>query len=97
MLGANIGTTVTGIIAAAAADNKQLAFTIAFCHVLFNIVGIAVWYPLRVVPIGMAGWYGRLAARSKRYAFLFLLTVFLVIPAIGLLITELLTSSPSAP
>ncbi|MHC4416830.1 MAG: Na/Pi symporter [Planctomycetota bacterium] len=97
MLGANVGTTVTGIIAAAATDNKQLAFTIAFCHVLFNIVGIGVWYPLREVPIGLAGWYGRLAARSKRYAFLFLLTVFVVIPAIGLLITELLTSSSPAP
>jgi len=97
MLGANIGTTVTGIIAAAATDNKQLAFTIAFCHVLFNIVGICIWYPLRSVPIGIAGWYGRLAGGSTRYAFLFLLTVFFVIPAIGLLITELLTSSPSAP
>ncbi|MHC4969973.1 MAG: Na/Pi symporter, partial [Planctomycetota bacterium] len=97
MLGANIGTTVTGIIAAAATDNKQLAFTIAFCHVLFNIVGICIWYPLRSVPIGIANWYGRLAARSARYAFLFLLTVFLVVPAIGLLITEFLTSSPSAP
>ena len=40
---------------------------------------------------------GRLAATSKRYAFLFLLTVFFVIPAIGLVLTELLTSSAPAP
>jgi sodium-dependent phosphate cotransporter len=97
MLGANIGTTVTGVIAAAAVvDHKDVAVTVASCHVLFNILGILIWYPLRRVPIGVAAWYGRLAARSKRYAFLFLLTVFFVIPAIGLFITELLTSPPPA-
>jgi sodium-dependent phosphate cotransporter len=98
VLGANIGTTVTGIIAAAAVvEHRDVAVTVAACHVLFNIAGITIWYPLRRVPIFLAGWYGRLAARSKRYAFVFLMTVFLVIPAIGLLITELLTSSPPAP
>jgi sodium-dependent phosphate cotransporter len=98
VLGANIGTTVTGIIAAAAVvDHRDVAVTVAACHVLFNICGITIWYPLRGVPLGLAHWYGNLAARSKRYAFLFLLTVFFVIPAIGLLITELLISPPSTP
>ncbi|MHC4107729.1 MAG: Na/Pi symporter, partial [Planctomycetota bacterium] len=91
MLGANIGTTVTGIIAAASVvDGKDVAATIAACHVLFNILGIGIWYPLRVVPLSLAAWYGRLAARSKRYAFLFLLVVFVLIPVVGMTITELL-------
>ena len=95
VLGANIGTTVTGIIAAAAVtDSKDVAVTVAACHVLFNVTGILIWYPLRVVPIGLARWYGPLAARSKRYAFLFLGTMFVVIPVVGLFITELLRSSP---
>ena len=90
VLGANIGTTVTGIIAAAAVVNhKDVAVTVAASHVLFNIFGICIWYPLRTVPIGLASWYGRLAARSKRYAFLFLLTVFVVIPVVGMMITQL--------
>jgi sodium-dependent phosphate cotransporter len=98
VLGANIGTTVTGVIAAAAVvDHRDVAVTVAACHVLFNVFGIAIWYPLRRVPIGLASWYGRLAATSKRYAFLFLLTVFFVIPAIGLVLTELLTSSAPPP
>jgi sodium-dependent phosphate cotransporter len=98
VLGANIGTTVTGVIAAAAVvDHKDVAVTVAACHVLFNIFGIVIWYPLRRVPMGLARWYASLAAGSKRYALLFLLTVFLVIPAIGLLITELFGSSPPAP
>jgi sodium-dependent phosphate cotransporter len=98
VLGANVGTTVTGIIAAAAVvEHKDTAVTVAACHVMFNIAGISIWYPLRRVPLGLARWYGRLAARSKRYAFLFLLMVFFVIPAIGLLITELLTPSSPVP
>ena len=98
MLGANIGTTVTGVIAAAAvADEKGIAAMVAAAHVLFNIMGIAIWYPLKFVPLSLATWYGRLAARSKRYAFLFLLTVFFAIPALGILITELLRPAPAAP
>jgi sodium-dependent phosphate cotransporter len=96
MLGANIGTTVTGVIAAAAvvgdAEHRTIAVTVAASHVLFNILGIGIWYPLRRVPIGIARWYGRLASVSKRYAFLFLLTVFVMFPVIGLVITELIRS-----
>ena len=98
MLGANIGTTVTGVIAAlavvddpgTAVNEKGIAASVAASHVLFNILGIGIWYPLGRVPIGLAQWYGRLAADSKRYAFIFLLTVFVIIPVIGLLITELI-------
>ncbi len=98
MLGANIGTTCTGVIAAlavvdfseTAVNEKGIAVTVAASHVLFNLVGILIWYPLKIVPLGLARWYGRLAARSKRYAFLFLLVVFVVIPVIGITITELL-------
>jgi len=105
MLGANIGTTVTGVIAAAAVfddpasvfNEKGIAVTVATSHVLFNVAGICIWYPLKIVPLALASWYGRVAAHSTRYAFLFLLTVFIVIPVIGLLITELLTSPPPGP
>ncbi|MCH7797715.1 MAG: Na/Pi symporter [Planctomycetes bacterium] len=98
MLGANIGTTVTGVLAAAAvADRQDIAVTIAASHVLFNVCGILIWYPLKVVPLTLATWYGRLAARSKRYAILFLVMVFFVIPGLGLLITELLRLALPAP
>ncbi|MCH8005572.1 MAG: Na/Pi cotransporter family protein, partial [Planctomycetes bacterium] len=98
MLGANIGTTCTGVIVALAVvddpasvvNEKGIAVTVAASHVLFNLIGILIWYPLKIVPLGLARWYGRLAARSKRYAFLFLLVVFVVIPVIGITITELL-------
>jgi solute carrier family 34 (sodium-dependent phosphate cotransporter) len=88
MLGANLGTTVTGVIAATA-HPVAAAVTVALFHVNFNLIGTVIWYPLQRVPVGMAGWYGRLASKSKRYAFLFLFLVFVVIPVVGLFITEL--------
>lgn len=87
MLGANLGTTMTGVLAATA-NPISSAVTVAIFHVTFNLIGTAIWYPSRVVPIGIARWYGRLAAKSKRYAFLFLLMVFVVIPFIGIVLTE---------
>ncbi|MHC4415688.1 MAG: Na/Pi symporter [Planctomycetota bacterium] len=95
-LGANLGTTVTGVIAATA-NPVAAAVSVAIAHVTFNLIGTVIWYPLKAIPIGLAGWYGRLAARSKRYAFLFLFLVFVLIPLIGLVCTELLLALRPAP
>lgn len=88
MLGANLGTTVTGVIAATA-NPVAAAVTVALFHVTFNLVGTAIWYPLQRVPVSAARWYGRLASKSKRYAFLFLFLVFLIIPLVGVILTEM--------
>ena len=88
LLGCNIGTTVTGVLAASASPTAG-AVTVAIVHVLFNVFGNVVWYPLRMFPIRMAKWLSSRAARNPKHAFIFLTTVFLVIPIIGLLITEL--------
>lgn len=89
MLGANLGTTVTGVIAASA-NPVTAAVAVAICHVTFNLIGTAIWYPLRIVPLGLARWYGKMAARSKKYAFLFLLVVFFILPVVGIGLTQLL-------
>ncbi len=90
MLGCNLGTTVTGLLAASA-NPAAAAVGVAICHVTFNVVGCAVWYPLRFIPIGLARWYAELAARSRRYYFLYLLVVFFLVPGIGYLIVRLFT------
>ncbi len=89
MMGSNLGTTATSVLAATA-NPVSGALTVAFVHVLFNLAGTAIWYPLRMIPIRMANWYARLAGRSVAYAFGFLLLVFLVLPLTGLALTELL-------
>jgi sodium-dependent phosphate cotransporter len=70
VLGANIGTTVTGMLAALAADGDKLRFTlaVAFAHLFFNLCGILVWYvvwPLRSVPIAMARRLGNATAAHR--------------------------------
>jgi len=88
-LGANLGTTMTGVIAATA-NPEPRAVAVAIAHVTFNLVGTAIWYPLRAIPISLARGYGRLAARSKRYAILFLLVMFMVVPIVGIVVSELI-------
>ncbi|MCE9664313.1 Na/Pi symporter [Halomonas sp. M5N1S17] len=91
MMGANLGTTITSVLAATA-NPVAAAMTVALFHVIFNLTGTAIWYPLRYIPLRIAIWYGRLAARQTRYAFVFLIGVFLVIPLLGIGATELFTS-----
>ena len=90
MLGCNIGTTVTGVLAASA-NPVAAAVGVAICHVTFNVVGCVIWYPLRFIPIGFARWYADLAATSRRYYFLYILVVFILIPGLGYLIVRLFT------
>jgi sodium-dependent phosphate cotransporter len=63
-LGANIGTTVTALLASFATGYVP-AVIVAFAHLSFNILGIAIFYPLRAIPIWMAEKVGALAARSR--------------------------------
>merc|ERR1711998_52553 len=63
VLGANIGTCVTGVLAALAADPEKLALTlqVAYSHLLFNITGIFIFYviwPLRALPVAAAKYLG---------------------------------------
>lgn len=66
VLGANIGTTMTAILAALATRN-DIAITAAFAHLMFNILGIAIWYPLKAVPIRMSLIIGRFVVKSKAH------------------------------
>lgn len=87
MLGCNIGTTVTGVLAATANPTAG-AVTVAVSHVLFNFFDNGIWYPLRRFPIRLSKWYSGLAARNRKYAFVFLIGIFVVIPILGLTISE---------
>lgn len=64
-LGANIGTTITAILASFSTGNPA-AVTVAFAHLSFNIMGILIYYPLKALPIWLATKAGKLAARSRK-------------------------------
>lgn len=84
-LGANIGTTATGIFAAMASDNLKLrrALQIALCHLFFNLSGILIWYPvpyMRNVPIRFAKTLGNMTATYRWLALAYLIFGFFLLP-----------------
>ena len=85
-LGANIGTTVTSVLAAlASTSNFREALQISFCHFLFNVLGILIWYPIpkiRQIPIMAAKRLGKTTARYRWFAFFYIFMVFFIFPAI---------------
>ncbi|KAL7467473.1 hypothetical protein ACHAXS_007723 [Conticribra weissflogii] len=92
-LGANLGTTVTGLLAAAVADSAD-ALQVALCHLFFNVSGIIIWYPLpfmRRVPMNAARAMGRWTRRSKSVPPIYIAMVFFVIPIALLGISTLFT------
>lgn len=83
-LGANIGTTMTAMIAALGTGN-HVALTVAFAHLVFNLYGILIFFPLRFIPIGLAEQVGRFASKSKRNVIV-VIAVFFAVYAIPILI-----------
>lgn len=81
LLGANIGTTITAILASLVTGMPE-AIAIALVHMLFNLCGTALWIwdPARRIPIGLARGLARLAIRNRMIALLYLLIVFFGIP-----------------
>ena len=81
-LGANIGTTVTAIMASMVSDQIE-SLQVALAHLFFNISGILIWYPIpfmRRVPLNIARWLGKMTRRSKYFPLLYLAVAFFVIP-----------------
>ncbi len=84
-LGANIGTTVTAILAALVTGNLS-AIIVAFSHLLFNISGMIVWWPIRFVPISMAEKFAGIAVKYKIVVILYIVVVFFLIPILLIVI-----------
>lgn len=89
-LGANVGTTCTALLAALATvqagEGGSVGVTTAFAHLIFNILGIAVFYPLRALPIFLAEKLAAVAAESKRWAIIFVIGIFFGLPLLMILL-----------
>jgi sodium-dependent phosphate cotransporter len=83
-LGANIGTTVTGLMASLVSDNVE-SLHVALCHLFFNITGIVIWYPvpfMRNIPLDMARVLGKGTRVWRGFPIVYILTCFLLLPLI---------------
>ncbi len=93
-LGANVGTTVTAIIASTAivGPTAVLAMQIAAVHLLFNLFAIGIIFGLpvlREIPMKMSMALAALAQRNKAYVFAYIACVFFVVPLAALGVTSL--------
>jgi len=81
-LGANIGTTVTALLASIAAESPD-ALVIAVAHVTFNVLGILIIYPwpkLRQIPLNLAERTAVAAVHKKWIVAVYVIGVFIVVP-----------------
>lgn len=87
-LGANVGTTVTALLASLAVTNPG-ALTIALVHTLFNVFGILLFYPIpamRAIPLRLARATAGVAQRRTSWALGYVAVTFIVIPLAGLIL-----------
>lgn len=86
LVGANIGTTTTGLLASTV-SNSSLGITIALVHTLFNVIGTLIFYPLpfmRKIPIGISEFLASLVVKNRLWAIAYVSTVFFLIPMAGI-------------
>jgi sodium-dependent phosphate cotransporter len=97
-IGANIGTTVTGLLAALAAGSAATVLpgedlpplvvagaTVAFAHLLFNLAGALIFLPfapIRALPVKFAEWLAELCLRNRVIPIVFIVLVFYIIPLV---------------
>ncbi|NEO90712.1 MAG: Na/Pi cotransporter family protein [Moorea sp. SIO3G5] len=93
-LGANIGTCITALLAATGiTENPIPALEIATVHLLYNTLAVVIIYSipvLRQMPILGAETLAAVASERKYLAFLYIGSVFFLIPVLLLSLSSLL-------
>ncbi|MEN7550578.1 Na/Pi symporter [Rapidithrix thailandica] len=81
LLGANIGTTITALIASI--GKSEAAISIALCHFLFNLLGVllVMGIPMfRRLPVWLATQLGLKTLKYRVVGLAYVVTVFFLIP-----------------
>jgi solute carrier family 34 (sodium-dependent phosphate cotransporter) len=78
-LGANVGTTITAMLAALVTGNP-LAVAVAFAHLFFNVFGIAIVWPIRRIPLGLARALAGTAIRNRWAPVVYIVVSFYLVP-----------------
>jgi solute carrier family 34 (sodium-dependent phosphate cotransporter) len=84
-VGANVGTTITALIASLAVLRPE-GLTIALVHTLFNLSAMAIIFPvrqIRMIPIRLAEWIAGVAVRRHMVVLVYGVGLFLVLPLLG--------------
>ncbi len=94
-IGANMGTTVTALLAALAVtgEHATAGVTIALVHLLFNMSATILIFPvqwIRQIPLRAAEGMANLAVRSRRWALLYVIILFYGLPALFATLNQIL-------
>jgi len=92
VLGANVGTTITAMLAALTGNIAGI--TIAFVHLVFNLTGIIIVYPLkqlRRIPIVLARFTAEVCTIHRVYAIIYVLGLFYALPISLIFLSKILT------
>ena len=90
-LGANVGTTVTALLASL--TGNAAAVTVALVHLLFNLSGILIFYPVRFmrrIPIRLAEGLAERTSRNRMFALYYMLGLFFGLPLIFVMASKVL-------
>eukprot|EP00081_Caenorhabditis_elegans_P025429 NP_508581.2 Uncharacterized protein CELE_ZK563.2 [Caenorhabditis elegans] len=85
VLGSNIGTTFSGVLAAFSTDPSRFekALHMAMCQVIYNIIGTCLFYIVpctRKFPVYLSVKLGVITDHYRWFIVVFISTVFLIIP-----------------
>jgi len=81
-IGANLGTTITAMLAALS-TGVPAAVAVAFAHLTFNASAALIIYvppPMRAIPLALARGLGKLGSENRMLAGVYILVVFFGIP-----------------
>jgi len=81
LMGANIGTTVTALLAAI--SQTEAALAVALCHLLFNLVGVTLLFPIKAIrniPIWMSETLGYYSGKRRFVGVAYIVITFFLIP-----------------
>lgn len=84
-MGANVGTTITALLASLAivGEARSAALAAALAHLFFNLSGIAIFYPVekvRNIPINLSRRLALACSKRRYFAFIYIVVVFFLIP-----------------
>lgn len=89
IIGTNIGTTITAVIASI--YKPEAAIALALVHVLFNSFGALIFLPftfIRNIPVWMANYMGKISLKYRVVVFAYILLTFFVIPFLLIYFTK---------
>ncbi len=81
IIGTNIGTTITAVIASI--YKPEAAIALALVHVLFNSFGALIFLPfsgIRKIPVWIANYMGKISMKYRFVVFAYILLTFFIIP-----------------